>query len=164
MQHVATVDASVYNDTVSDKRVQHLSTHSCKHCQDIVIDMLKNWNEITSVLLKYSTIADLLQAYHECLFIRLTLVHWESYLVEQSLQAKGREEKYNTKKNLLTRFSPKTKQPSVIHLNIRFEWNYPKDPQLALGAVELQWDINGQSRDSRLFLIDVDVGKPFKPS
>jgi hypothetical protein len=124
--------------------------HSCSHCDDLVIDTVKNWNTPTSVLLEYTKVSNLLQAFHECFFIRQTLVPWQSDLAGHGM--------IPWPKRLLW-FVSRTKRRPIFQLHISFVWSYPKNPKIVLEAVELQWHINGESRDARLFLVNVKNGE-----
>jgi hypothetical protein len=126
--------------------------HSCIHCQQIVIDTIKDRTMPMSLLVFYKSFADLLEAYDHCHFIRLTLASWEPDLDQLRLLAKERLRK----PKLLSYMT----RPPVINLWVEFKWDVPRvAPTRTFGAVELQWEIKGQSKDPRPFLINTESGK-----
>jgi hypothetical protein len=126
------------------------SVHSCSHCKDLVIDTVQNWNNPISVLLEYTDVSELLKAYRECFLIRLTLIPWVSDLSDLSDHAWPKR---------LRRLISRTKRRPTYQLYITFIWSYPKKPQSVLEAVVLHWLFKGESKDGRLFLVNVQSGK-----
>jgi hypothetical protein len=137
-------------------------SHTCKHCQNVVIDAVENYTTSFSLLLEYTSVNSFLQAYHDCRFIRLTLAQWEGN--ELNLAEKERNLKSistpKTHQKILSWVYFRKRQFSHIQLYVFFRWD-TRDAasRKTLGVVDFQWDINGQSRDPRPFLIHAEYGK-----
>jgi hypothetical protein len=124
--------------------------HSCIHCRDIVVDAVAGWAE-PGILLEYTTVSHLLQAYQECLFIKLTLADWKPEDTEQ------RTRLLFSSSSIMSRIV--RRRPRTIQLYIDFRWNlFSMNQSKTLEALELQWNIEGENRKPRPFLVHVKNG------
>jgi hypothetical protein len=139
-----------------DQFEQYPLPHSCIHCKDIVVDAVAGWSE-PGLLLEYTTINELVRACSECLFIRSTLACWESKLAQYELR---RSKNKKSKPKPLFWFKSRAGRRPNIQLYIEFKWNhFSMTPGKSLGAVELQWSIDGEIRDARPFLVHSNSGE-----
>ncbi|KAF2431519.1 HET-domain-containing protein [Tothia fuscella] len=134
-----------------------LTSHSCRHCETLLLQTVAEWTWNWAPLRKYGTVEEMMKANRECPFIRLTLAKWQTDIGKYESRLQSR--KFRAGVKLLSWIHCSKRYASLpldLMVNIKYDWNGRVD---TMWGVEFEWFMRDHSRGMEVEWFNRDLSR-----